>query len=411
MVMSLIRKLEILADAAKYDVSCASSGAAKRKAGKGEIGSTGQAICHAYTPDGRCVSLLKILLTNFCIYDCAYCVSRRSSNVPRARFSVDEVVRLTLDLYRRNCIEGLFLSSGIARGEDDTMADLVRIAKTLRLDHGYRGYIHLKTIPGADPKLIEQAGFYADRLSMNIELPSEASLKTFAPEKSVTTIKKGLAATRARIEQSVAEKRSARRASPATFAPAGQSTQMIVGADGANDVTILGASASLYASYGLKRVYYSAYSPTHHPSAQLARIETPLIREHRLYQADWLLRFYGFSLGDIGEAALDGMLDLKIDPKLTWALSHRAGFPVDVNTAPRERLLRVPGFGTRSVERILSSRRSGRLRLGDLARAGCALSRARPFIATADYHPGALLDDARLRQKLAPKPDQLSLFA
>jgi putative DNA modification/repair radical SAM protein len=409
--MPLIRKLEILADAAKYDVSCASSGATKRKAGKGEIGSTGQAICHAYTPDGRCVSLLKILLTNFCIYDCAYCVSRRSSNVPRARFSVDEVVRLTLDLYRRNCIEGLFLSSGIARSEDDTMADLVRIAKTLRLDHGYRGYIHLKTIPGADPKLIEQAGLYADRLSMNIELPSEASLKTFAPEKSVTTIKKGLAATRARIEQSVAEKSSARRASPATFAPAGQSTQMIVGADGASDVTILGASASLYASYGLKRVYYSAYSPTHHPSAQLARVETPLIREHRLYQADWLLRFYGFSLGDIRETALDGMLDLKIDPKLTWALSHRAGFPVDVNTASRERLLRVPGFGTRSVERILASRRTGRLRLGDLARVGCALSRARPFIATADYHPGTLLDDARLRQKLAPKPDQLSLFA
>ena len=217
MVMPLIRKLEILADAAKCDVSCASSGAAKRKARQGEIGSTGRAICHAYTPDGRCVSLLKILLTNFCIYDCAYCVSRRSSNVPRARFSVDEVVRLTLDLYRRNCIEGLFLSSGIARGEDDTMADLVRIAKTLRLDHGYRGYIHLKTIPGADPKLIEEAGLYADRLSMNIELPSEASLKTFAPEKSVTTIKKGLAATRARIEQSVDEKSSARRASTGDF--------------------------------------------------------------------------------------------------------------------------------------------------------------------------------------------------
>jgi predicted DNA-binding helix-hairpin-helix protein len=246
---------------------------------------------------------------------------------------------------------------------------------------------------------------------MNIELPSEMSLKAFAPEKSVTTIKKGLATTRARIEQSVAEKHTARRASPTAFAPAGQSTQMIVGADSGNDITILSASASLYASYGLKRVYYSAYSPTHHPSAQLARVATPLIREHRLYQADWLLRFYGFTLGDIRETSPDGMLDLKIDPKLTWALAHRANFPVDINTAPRERLLQVPGFGTRSVDRILASRRSGQLRLGDLARAGCALSRARPFIVAADYHPGALLDDARLRQKLTPKPDQLSLFA
>jgi putative DNA modification/repair radical SAM protein len=411
MVMTLVQKLEILADAAKYDVSCASSGAAKRKAGPGEIGSTGRAICHAYTPDGRCVSLLKILLTNFCVYDCAYCVSRRSSNVQRARFNVDEVVQLTLDLYRRNCIEGLFLSSGIARGEDDTMADLVRIAKTLRHEHGYRGYIHLKTIPGADPKLIEEAGLYADRLSMNIELPSEASLKTFAPEKSVTTIKKGLATTRARIEQSVADKASARGARPAAFAPAGQSTQMIIGADSANDVTILGASASLYASYGLKRVYYSAYSPTHHPSVQLASVATPLIREHRLYQADWLLRFYGFSLGDIGETAEGGMLDLKIDPKLSWALAHRGDFPVDINTASREQLLRVPGFGTRSVDRILLSRRSGALRFGELTRIGCALSRARPFIVTADYQPGILLDDARLRKKLTPKPDQLSLFA
>lgn len=407
MVMPLAQKLEILADAAKYDVSCASSGAEKRRAAPGEIGSAGKAICHAYTPDGRCISLLKILLTNFCVYDCAYCISRRSSNVPRARFSVEEVVRLTLDLYRRNCIEGLFLSSGIARGEDDTMADLVRVAKTLRLDHGYRGYLHLKTIPGADPKLIAEAGLYADRLSMNIELPSERALKTFAPEKSVTTIKKGLAYTKSCIEEN-AEARG--RVEPPRFAPAGQSTQMIVGADGADDLAILGASTALYASYGLRRVYYSAFSPTLHPAPQLARTPTPLIREHRLYQADWLLRFYGFSLGDVTAAAPGGMLDHAIDPKLAWALAHREAFPVDVNTAPREALLRVPGLGTRSVDRILASRRTGRLTLPDVARLSAAIKRARPFIVTADYHPGRALDAANLRQRLTPPPAQLALL-
>jgi putative DNA modification/repair radical SAM protein len=413
MQLSMAQKLEILADAAKYDVSCASSGAKKRAARPGETGSAGQAICHAYTPDGRCISLLKILLTNFCVYDCAYCVSRRSSNVARARFSVDEVVQLTLDLYRRNCIEGLFLSSGIARGEDDTMADLVRVAKTLRLEHGYRGYLHLKTIPGADERLIAEAGLYADRLSMNIELPSETALKSFAPEKSVTTIKKGLAYTRVRIDETGdGTKTGARpfRAKQPRFAPAGQSTQMIVGADGADDMTILGASAQLYASYALKRVYYSAFSPTQHPSAQLARTATPLIREHRLYQADWLLRFYGFSLADVSAAAPDGMLDHAIDPKLSWALSHRDAFPVDINTGAREALLRVPGLGTRSVDRIIASRRTGALRLAEVARLSAAISRARPFIVTADYHPGHALDAANLRGKLVPHPEQLSLL-
>lgn len=412
MTLLMAEKLAILADAAKYDVSCASSGAPKRAARGGEIGSTGRAICHAYTPDGRCISLLKILLTNFCIYDCAYCVSRRSSNVARARFSVDEVVGLTLALYRRNCIEGLFLSSGIARSEDDTMADLVRIAKTLRLEHGYRGYIHLKNIPGADERLIAEAGLYADRLSMNVELPSEASLKCFAPEKSLATIKKGLASTRARIAAAADARRGSGwpRAKPPQFAPAGQSTQMIVGADATSDVSILQASVALYASYDLKRVYYSAFSPTQHPSAQLNRAATPLIREHRLYQADWLLRFYGFTLADFGAAAPAGMLDWQVDPKLAWALAHRQAFPVDVNSAPCERLLRVPGFGVRSVDRILASRRSGALRLDDLARLGCALKRAMPFIVTAGHHPGRSLDDARLRQKLAPQPVQLSLF-
>lgn len=415
MPLSLAQKIEILADAAKYDASCSSSGGTPRHSRQGGIGSaTGWGICHAYTPDGRCVSLLRILLTNFCIYDCAYCVSRRSSNVVRARFSVEEVVKLTLDLYRRNCIEGLFLSSGIARSEDETMADLVRVARTLRVEHVFRGYIHLKTIPGASEGLIAEAGLYADRLSMNVELPSDASLAAYAPEKSAVRIKQGLAATRSHIEEAAQARRQGPgvigRAKPPPFAPAGQSTQMIVGADGANDVAILGASTALYASYALRRVYYSAFSPTGHPSAHLPQVAAPLVREHRLYQADWLMRFYGFELPDIEAAAPEGMLDHAIDPKLAWALRHRGAFPVDVNTADRERLLRVPGLGTRTVDRIVASRRSGALRLDDVARLSGAIARARPFIVAADWHPGSMLDGVRLRQQLASRPQQLSLF-
>ncbi len=414
MALSLLQKLEILADAAKYDASCASSGGTKRNARGGGMGSVTAGICHAYTPDGRCVSLLKILLTNFCIYDCAYCISRRSSEVRRARFTVDEVVTLTLDLYRRNCIEGLFLSSGIARSEDDTMADMVRAAQVLREQHGFRGYIHLKTIPGASEDLIAQAGRYADRLSMNIELPTDSALKDLAPEKNVISIRKGMASTRLKID-AAKEDRAVRRghigkARPPAFAPAGQSTQMIVGADGAPDQTILGAAGSLYASYSLKRVYYSAFSPTGHPSQKLATVPAPLLREHRLYQADWMLRFYGFSLPDISRAMTGGMLDLEIDPKLAYALAHRELFPVDVNLAERESLLRVPGLGTRSVDRIIASRRSGVLRLADIARLTGAISRAREFIVTPDHRPRAL-DDMRLRERFVRKqPAQLSLF-
>ena len=415
MPRDILQKLEILADAAKYDASCASSGGTKGNARNGGMGSTtGAGICHAYTPDGRCVSLLKILLTNFCRYDCAYCVSRRSSNVERARFSVAEVVQLTLDLYRRNCIEGLFLSSGIARSEDDTMEDLVRVAKALRTEHDFRGYIHLKTIPGASEDLVAEAGRYADRLSMNVELPSEDSLAAYAPEKSATSIKRGLAATRALIEGAAVARRRASgtigRVVPPRFAPAGQSTQVIVGADRTDDIAILNASASLYASYGLKRVYYAAFSPTGHPSAQLPHAATPLMREHRLYQADWLLRFYGFSLRDLAAAAPSGMLRSDIDPKLAWALEHREHFPVDVNRADRETLLRVPGLGTRAVDRIIAARRLGKLRLDDILRLSGALARARPFIVTVDWRPTALLDDAHLRRKLAPQPVQLALF-
>jgi len=288
----LAARLRILADAAKYDASCASSGAPKRAAGAKGLGSTsGMGICHAYTPDGRCVSLLKILLTNWCLYDCAYCVNRRSSNTPRARFTVEEVVTLTLEFYKRNYIEGLFLSSGVAKSPDATMEDLLRVARTLRRNHGFAGYIHLKAIPEASPWLVEQAGRWADRLSINVELPSETSLKALAPEKNAPSIAGAMDQMRERIDEAKAERRR--------FAPAGQSTQVIVGADATTDEGVLRASDRLYGAYRLRRVYYSAFSPIPEPSAVLPVKPPPLQRENRLYQADWLLRFYGFSVDQI----------------------------------------------------------------------------------------------------------------
>lgn len=405
----LARTLAILSDAAKYDASCASSGTERRDARGGGIGSTeGAGICHAFTPDGRCVSLLKILMTNFCIFDCAYCVNRVSSNVERARFSVEEVVSLTLEFYRRNYIEGLFLSSGIIRSPDQTMADMVRIARALRQDHGFRGYIHLKTIPGAATELIDAAGLHADRLSVNIELPQDASIRSLAPEKRPETIRTAMARIRTGHEASRERSHGGRR--PARFAPAGQSTQMIVGADGASDAQILGSAARLYAGYGLRRVYYSAFSPIPDASAALPLVRPPLLREHRLYQADWLMRVYGFEAGEIAAAAPGGMLDLGVDPKLGWALAHRAAFPVDVNRAPREMLLRVPGFGIRSVERILAARRHRRLGWDDLVRIGASMRKARPFVTLPGWSPGALTDSADLRARFAAPPEQLSLL-
>jgi putative DNA modification/repair radical SAM protein len=403
---SIPAKLAILADAAKYDASCASSGAAKRDSrdGRGLGSTTGMGICHSYAPDGRCISLLKILLTNFCIFDCAYCVNRRSSNVRRARFDVEEVVDLTVQFYRRNYIEGLFLSSGIIRSADYTMEQLVRVARSLREQHDFRGYIHLKTIPEASEELIAEAGRYADRLSINIELPTEAGLKRLAPEKRTRSIRRTMAGLRLRIEEAKHE----RKAPP--FSPAGQSTQMIVGADGASDATILDASARLYASYGLRRVYYSAFSPIPEASPVLPAKAPPLQREHRLYQADWLLRFYGFAAQEIVAGAADGMLDLALDPKLAWALRNRARFPVDVNKADRELLLRVPGLGKRSVARILAARRHRTLRLGDLGRLAASLKKLRPFVVTVDHRPTRVLDRLDLRALLVP-PEQLSLFA
>jgi putative DNA modification/repair radical SAM protein len=382
--MEVERKLAILADAAKYDASCASSGAPKRHAapGRGMGSTTGMGICHSYTPDGRCVSLLKILLTNFCLYDCVYCVNRRSSDVPRARFSVREVVDLTLSFYRRNYIEGLFLSSGIIQTADYTMEQLVAVARSLREEHEFRGYIHLKTIPEASRALIEMAGRFADRLSVNIELPGRDALSALAPEKTDVSIKRAMGEIRLKLEEAGEGGPKAPK-----FSPAGQSTQIIVGADRSTDVSILETADSLYRSYRLKRVYYSAFSPIPHSSARLPNRAPPLMREHRLYQADWLLRHYGFSMSEISGALPSGQLDLSLDPKTTWALANREQFPVDVNTAARRALLRVPGLGARVVARILSTRRHRRLRFADLKAMGASLERARFFLVAADYRP------------------------
>jgi putative DNA modification/repair radical SAM protein len=410
MQLPLQRKLAILADAAKYDASCASSGTTKRDSRDGGIGSTeGSGICHSYAPDGRCISLLKVLLTNFCIYDCAFCINRSSSNVARARFTVEEVVALTLDFYRRNYIEGLFLSSGIIRSPDYTMEQIVLVAKSLREEHGYRGYIHLKVIPNAAPELLAAAGRYADRLSTNIELPTDLSLQTFAPEKLPSSIRSAMAHIEGQREESrPLGKLESGKKKPTVLAPAGQSTQMIVGADATDDAGILKRSASLYAGYGLKRVYYSAFSPIPDATSKLPLKPPPLMREHRLYQADWLMRFYGFSADEI--AVENGFLDLKIDPKLAWALSHREVFPLDINRADREMLLRVPGLGVSSVNGILASRRHHRLRLADVARLCASAKKVRPFIVTDDWTPGASLDDRHLKARLTPEPAQLSLF-
>jgi len=429
-------KLAILADAAKYDASCASSGTSKRNSvgGRG-IGSTeGSGICHSYAPDGRCISLLKILLTNFCQYDCLYCVNRVTSNVARARFTVDEVVHLTLDFYRRNCIEGLFLSSGIIQNPDYTMEQVVEVARVLREDHDFRGYIHLKTIPDASPELLEKAGRYADRLSINIELPTAQGLADLAPEKDGDAIRRSMARLRVHIDDAKGAARddaaskvvsmprgSPRRAAAPRFSPAGQSTQMIVGADAADDRTILSASANLYGAYRLRRVYYSAFSPIPDASSSLPLQAAPLVREHRLYQADWLMRFYGFTHDEIvppvasgtadGAASPSGMLSLDVDPKLAWALAHRDRFPVDLNVAPREMLLRVPGLGVKAVERLLVARRVRRLRSDDLTRLHVPLRKVMAFVQLADHRPGRALDAADMAAQFRPAPVQASLFS
>ncbi|MBC7685978.1 MAG: putative DNA modification/repair radical SAM protein [Bdellovibrionales bacterium] len=405
--MELMDKLEILADAAKYDASCASSGAPKRSSeGKDGIGATtGMGICHSYTPDGRCVSLLKILLTNFCVYDCQYCVNRRTSNVPRARFSVDEVVKLTVDFYLRNYIDGLFLSSGIIQSADYTMEQLVAIARQLREVHNFRGYIHLKTIPDADPALIADAGKYADRLSVNIELPTEGSIARLAPEKSVHTIKMAMGSIRRKLDEKAEEPKGPK------FAPAGQSTQMIVGADASDDQTILSTAQTLYGSYKLKRVYYSAFSPIPQSPGTVPLAPPPLQREHRLYQADFLMRGYGFQAGELLPEG--GNLALDIDPKLAWALAHREHFPMDLNMAEEAMIARVPGIGLRNAKRLVELRRLRRIRYVDLTRLKCSLKKIAPFIVTADYRPAADATASHiLRRSMAEhSPKQLDLWA
>ena len=431
--MELQQKLEILADAAKYDASCASSGAARKdsRAGRG-VGSTGGAgICHSYTPDGRCISLLKVLMTNVCLYDCHYCVNRRSSNVERARFTPEEVVQITLDFYKRNYIEGLFLSSGIVRSADYTMELVIEVARQLRELHHFRGYIHLKTIPEASRELIERAGRFADRISINIELPIQSSLVALAPEKNLPRTLAAMAHIRNKIDESrdavmaspirvgatssaASAKPAAIKSGPVKSAPAkaapfarSQSTQMIIGADASTDAVILQRADSLYHDYKLRRVYYSGFSPTAQPSILLPPQAPPLLREHRLYQADWLLRFYEYKVDEITSAHAPN-LDLEVDPKLGWALQNRASFPIDINRAAREQLLRIPGVGVRSVDRIISARRFARLRLADLVRLRLAMKKLLPFIITADHHPQNSLDSEQLRARFVA-PTQLAL--
>ena len=381
-MLRIEEKLNILADAAKYDVSCASSGGTRKNSGKGLGNSHMSGICHSYTEDGRCVSLLKILLTNHCIYDCAFCVSRRSNDTRRAAFTVQEVVDLTINFYRRNYIEGLFLSSGIFKNADHTMERLLRIVKKLRTEERFHGYIHLKTIPGASEQLVREAGLYADRMSINLELPTVEGLKRLAPEKSHDEVKKPLDWVNKSIIQLNEERRLMRHVPK--FVPAGQSTQLIVGATGESDKDILYTAHRFYRDYGLKRVYYSGYIPISEDS-RLPEIgnHPPLLRENRLYQTDWLIRFYGFEVSELLNDEYP-FLDTEIDPKLSWALRHPQEFPVDINTAEYRMILRVPGIGAASAQKIVQARKFGRLRFDQLRKIGVALNRACHFIRCAD---------------------------
>lgn len=407
--MELKRKLEILADAAKYDASCASSGSRRRRRSGGLGNTEGMGICHSYTPDGRCISLLKLLLTNVCIWDCAYCINRKSSNVRRARFRPEEVVRLTIDFYKRNYIEGLFLSSGIIQTADYTMEQLLTVARKLREEENFGGYIHLKAVPGASEALLLEAGKYADRLSANIEMPVQKDLDLLAPEKTLAEIEATIGTVKTGID--AAKDLTNRKGEAPAFARAGQSTQLVVGATDSSDAVILAKAENLYERFDLRRVYYSAFTPIENDRASFPETSAPLMREHRLYEADWLIRLYGFSASEITSGGAGENLDLEKDPKLAWALRHREFFPVDVNSAAAFQLLRVPGLGVRNVSRILKIRRFHTLKLEDLAKLRVRLSRARWFIVTADHNPDVFsLDSKNLEEKLMPKVIQPSLF-
>jgi putative DNA modification/repair radical SAM protein len=401
--MNVQQKLEILADAAKYDASCASSGAKRSGNSEGIGHSDGMGICHSYTPDGRCVSLLKILLTNFCTYDCVFCVNRISSDIQRARFTPAEVINLTLDFYKRNYIEGLFLSSGIIQSPDYTMEQLIQVAKTLRTVHRFGGYIHLKAIPGASELLIKEAGLYADRLSANIELPTQQDLVQLAPEKKSTIIESTMNQILTRKEEADEDRRKSPQAPK--FAAAGQSTQMVVGATPASDRDILTTATHLYGQYKLRRIYYTGFSPYPAADARLPLKAAPMMREHRLYQSDWLMRYYGFAATELTTPEAPD-LSLTEDPKTTWAKAHPEFFPINVNAAPREALLRVPGIGYRNVERILSIRRYHQLLLDDLRKLHVRIKNALPYLITVDHLPNQQTIANELQQST-----QLDLFA
>jgi putative DNA modification/repair radical SAM protein len=397
--MTLREKLEILSAAARYDASCASSGS--RRSSKGGLGNASQGgICHSWSDDGRCISLLKILFSNRCIYDCAYCLNRAGNPVRRATFTVDEVVRLTTEFYRRNYIEGLFLSSGVVRSPDYTMEKLIAAMRRLRTEEKFGGYIHVKAIPGASVELVRAAGLLADRLSVNIELPSETSLKNLCPGKK----KEDILTPMACIDEGITESRSERKKhrSAPSFVPAGQSTQLIVGASPESDHQILRLSSALYRKYRLKRVYYSAHIQINEDSRLLPSERPDLLREHRLYQADWLVRLYGFEPGELLSEE-DAWLDLEFDPKTAWALRNLHRFPVEVNKADKATLLRVPGIGFRSAARILSSRRFAALRQEDLAKLGVVMKRAQFFITCGGkYGPGRCITESLLRHQMLP---------
>lgn len=420
MTDGILEKLKALTESAKYDVSCASSGTSRKNNGQGIGSADGWGICHSFAEDGRCISLLKIMLTNVCIYDCAYCINRKSNDIPRATLSVTELVELTIEFYRRNYIEGLFLSSGVVRNPDYTMERLVRVAKELRLTHRFNGYIHLKSIPGASRELINEAGRYADRLSVNIEIPNETSLKYLAPDKDFKSIFQPMSYIRQGVLES-AEERKKYRSAP-RFAPAGQSTQMIIGASPDTDQQILTLSSALYTQPTMKRVYYSGYISVNTYDTRLPALkQPPLVRENRLYQADWLLRFYQFNVNEIVNDAFPS-LDLEIDPKLSWALRNPHFFPVDVNTADYGALLRIPGIGVKSAMQIITARRYGRLGADNLKKIGVVMKKAKYFITCRELasHTSSQtiheLSPEFIRRMLVPKPKitaadlQLSLF-
>jgi putative DNA modification/repair radical SAM protein len=410
-------KLSILADAAKYDVSCSSSGSNRTNDNKGLGNSTGMGICHTYTEDGRCVSLLKILLTNHCIYDCLYCVSRKSNDIKRAAFTVEEVVELTINFYRRNYIEGLFLSSGIFKDSDYTMERLVRIAKKLRQEHKFNGYIHLKTIPGASDELMREAGLYADRLSVNMELPTKEGLKLLAPDKDHRDMLKPMASIQRDILKFKDEKKLIK--STPRFAPAGQSSQVIIGATNEQDLDIIKTSTLLYTKYNLKRVYFSGYVPVlEHKNLPLLGTPVPIVRENRLYQTDWLMRFYEFHPSEIVNEGHPN-LDLDIDPKLSWALRNRDYFPVDVNKADYHMILRIPGVGMKSAKKIVAARKFGPLNFDKLKKLGLAMNRAKHFITCNNHLLATDMDSFQLKNLILQSGNskfkanfspQLSLF-